>query len=39
VDTDGLDRVISEGLLTAEDVAPAFYEKEKAPFLIVYGKK
>jgi hypothetical protein len=39
VDQDALDRVVREGLLTAEEIAPAFYEKEKAPFLIVYGKK
>jgi hypothetical protein len=39
VDQGELDRVVREGLLTAEEIAPAFYEKEKAPFLIVYGKK
>ena len=39
VDVDSLNRVVQEGVLSAEDIAPAFYEKEKAPFLIVYGKK
>jgi hypothetical protein len=37
VDSDALQRVIAEGILTAEEVAPAYAEKEKAPFLIVYG--
>jgi hypothetical protein len=37
VDPESLNRVVQEGLLTAEDIAPAFYEKEKAPFLIIYG--
>jgi uncharacterized protein YhdP len=37
VDPEKLKRVIAEGELTAEDVAPAFVEKEKSPFLIGYG--
>jgi hypothetical protein len=37
VDPVKLDRVVQEGLLSAEDVAPAYYEKEKKPFLIIYG--
>lgn len=36
VDTDGLKRVVDEGLLSDGEIAPAFYEKDKAPFLIVY---
>jgi hypothetical protein len=39
VDPENLQRVVDEGLLSAEDIAPAFWEKEKTPFLIVYGKK
>lgn len=39
VNQDGLKRVIDEGLLSDSEIAPAFYEKEKAPFLIVYGGK
>jgi len=37
IDPEKLKRVIAEGELTAEEVAPAFVEKEKAPFLIGYG--
>lgn len=37
VDPDKLNRVVEEGILTAEEVAPAFYEKDKAPFLMIYG--
>jgi len=36
IDQDGLKRVVDEGLLSDSEIAPAFYEKEKAPFLIVY---
>lgn len=39
IDAAGLERVVSEGLLTTEDVAPAFYEKEKAPFLMMIPGK
>lgn len=38
VDPDALQRVVQEGLLTAEEIAPAFTEKDKAPFLIIYGE-
>lgn len=37
VDPDKLNRVVEEGLLSAEEIAPAFYEKEKQPFLMIYG--
>jgi hypothetical protein len=39
IDKDGLQRVVDEGLLSDNEIAPAFYEKEKAPFLIVYQGK
>lgn len=37
VDPDKLDRAVQEGVLTADEISPAFYEKDKAPFLILYG--
>lgn len=37
VDPEKLARVILEGDLKAEEVAPAFIEKEKKPFLMPYG--
>jgi hypothetical protein len=37
VDTQGLDRVVAEGILTAEEAGQAFYEKDKKPFIQVYG--
>jgi len=38
VDTTKLEKAVAEGTLTAEEIAPAFYEKDKKPFLILYGK-
>ncbi len=38
VDPDALQRVIDEGVLTTEDVAPCYTEKDKAPFLMIYGE-
>ena|SRR5215467_998472 len=38
VDTEKLEKAVTDGTLTAEEIAPAFYEKDKKPFLIVYGK-
>ena len=37
VDVDALTREVADGNLTAEEIAPAYFEKEKAPFLRVYG--
>jgi|SRR5215467_7262522 len=37
VDPEKLERAILQGDLTHEEVAPAFYEKEKSPFLMGYG--
>jgi hypothetical protein len=37
VDPDALQKAINDGTLTTAEIAPAFYEKEKAPFIIIYG--
>jgi len=37
VDPEKLDRVVQEGILTAEEVSPAFFEKDKKPFIQIYG--
>jgi hypothetical protein len=37
VDSDALAQEVSAGILTAEEIAPAFFEKEKAAFLRFYG--
>jgi len=37
VDPEELQRAILEGHITADEIAPAFWEKEKTPFLIIYG--
>jgi hypothetical protein len=37
VDKTALDAVVSEGLLSAEELAPAFVEKEKQPYVRIYG--
>lgn len=36
VDRDLLEEVISEGIISVDDVAPAFVEKEKKPYLRVF---
>lgn len=37
VDPDALQKAINDGTLTTDEIAPAFYEKEKSPFIIIYG--
>lgn len=37
-DPDGIDEVVAEGILTAEEVEPAFVSKAKRPHLRVYGE-
>jgi hypothetical protein len=37
VDPEELQRAVLEGHLTADEIAPAYWEKEKSPFLIIYG--
>lgn len=37
VDVDALQREVEDKILTADEIAPAFFEKEKAPFLRFYG--
>jgi hypothetical protein len=37
VDVDALQREVADKYLTADEIAPAFFEKEKAPFLRFYG--
>src|SRR5262245_368372 len=37
VDPEKLDRVVQEGVLTADEIAPAYYEKDKKPFIQIYG--
>lgn len=38
VDPSALDDVVAEGILSADDVAPAYVEKTKAPYLRIYDE-
>lgn len=38
VDPDALQEAIDEGILNEEEIAPAFVEKKKSPYLRIYGK-
>jgi hypothetical protein len=38
IDKDSLQEVIDEGVLDEDEIAPAFVEKKKAPYLRVYDK-
>jgi hypothetical protein len=39
VDPDALQEVVDEGVLDEDEIAPAFVEKQKAPYLRLYGKE
>ena len=38
-DPEGIQEAVSEGLVTEKEIAPAFVEKEKRPYLRVFGER
>jgi len=38
-DPEGIQEVVDEGLITENEIAPAFIEKERRPFLRIYGER